>query len=174
MLLPVLKSKYVCVDPVMVISLSIGPQLDPQTACRGARRVCCLHVALLRPSECAKRGKQHACIHCCQEGVMIQVPMERRNNRATMATFKMTTGAIACLTHTLLLHGSDFFSAMDITGDGYHIIIHDPYQNPSVQVRRPFSNKYEKVWQQLAGRQTRTKWHSGLPWKESLACTMQA
>lgn len=62
-----------------------------------------------------------------------------------MATFKMTTGAIACLTHTLLLHGSDFFSAMDITGDGYHIIIHDPYQNPSVQVRRPFSNKYEQV-----------------------------
>ena len=71
--------------------------------------------------------------------------MERRNNRATMATFKMTTGAIACLTHTLLLHGSDFFSAMDITGDGYHIIIHDPYQNPSVQIRRPFSNKYEQV-----------------------------
>ena len=75
----------------------------------------------------------------------MQVPMQRRNNRATMATFKMTTGAIACLTHTLLLHGSDFFSAMDITGDGYHIIIHDPYQNPSVQVRRPFSNKYEQV-----------------------------
>lgn len=77
--------------------------------------------------------------------VSVQVPMARRNNRATMATFKMTTGAIACLTHTLLLHGSDFFSAMDITGDGYHIIIHDPYQNPSVQVRRPFSNKYEQV-----------------------------
>lgn len=74
-----------------------------------------------------------------------QVPMERRNNRATMATFKMTTGAIACLSHTLLLHGSDFFSAMDITGDGYHIIIHDPYQNPSLQVRRPFTNHYEQV-----------------------------
>ncbi|DBA89671.1 hypothetical protein WJX79_009585 [Trebouxia sp. C0005] len=73
------------------------------------------------------------------------VPMERRNNRATMATFKMTTGAIACLSHTLLLHGSDFFSAMDITGDGYHIIIHDPYQNPSLQVRRPFTNHYEQV-----------------------------
>ena len=71
--------------------------------------------------------------------------MERRNNRATMATFKMTTGAIACLSHTLLLHGSDFFSAMDITGDGYHIIIHDPYQNPSLQVRRPFTDHYEQV-----------------------------
>lgn len=64
-----------------------------------------------------------------------------------MATFQLTTGAIACLSHTLLLHGSDFFSAMDITGDGYHIIIHDPYQNPSVQVRRPFSNHYEQVCQ---------------------------
>ena len=62
-----------------------------------------------------------------------------------MATFKMTTGAVACLSHTLLLHGSDFFSAMDITGDGYHIIIHDPYQNPSLQVRRPFTNHYEQV-----------------------------
>ena len=62
-----------------------------------------------------------------------------------MATFKMTTGAIACLSHTLLLHGSDFFSAMDITGDGYHIIIHDPYQNPSLQVRRPFTDHYEQV-----------------------------
>ena len=81
----------------------------------------------------------------------MQVPMERRNNRATMATFQMTTGAIACLSHTLLLHGSDFFSAMDITGDGYHIIIHDPYQNPSLQIRRPFKNEYENVsfFQQL-------------------------
>ena len=81
----------------------------------------------------------------------LQVPMERRNNRATMATFKMTTGAIACLSHTLLLHGSDFFSAMDITGDGYHIIIHDPYQNPSLQVRRPFTNHYEQASLHLWG-----------------------
>ena len=71
--------------------------------------------------------------------------MERRNNRATMAVFKMTNGSIGCLSHTLLLHGSEFFSTMDITGDGYHIIIHDPYQNPSLRVRRPFNNKYEEV-----------------------------
>ena len=37
---------------------------------------------------------------------------------------------------------------MDITGDGYHIIIHDPYQNPSVQIRRPHQNHYEQAsWQ---------------------------
>lgn len=76
---------------------------------------------------------------------MLQVPMKCRNNRATMAVFKMTNGSIGCLSHTLLLHGSEFFSAMDITGDGYHIIIHDPYQNPSLQVRRPFNDKYEEV-----------------------------
>ncbi len=62
-----------------------------------------------------------------------------------MAIFKMTNGGIACLSHTLLLHGSEFFTAMDITGDGYHIIIHDPYQNPSLVVRLPHSEKYEQV-----------------------------
>ena len=75
----------------------------------------------------------------------MQVPMDLRNNRATMAIFNMTNGAIGCLSHTLLLHGSEFFTALDITGDGYHIIIHDPYQNPSLQIRRPHSNKYEEV-----------------------------
>lgn len=78
-----------------------------------------------------------------------QVPYERRVNRATIALFKFDNGVVGSLNHTLLMHGQNFFTEFDIYGDGFHILIKDPYQKPHIIVRRPHSNEYKEVWAQL-------------------------
>jgi hypothetical protein len=75
----------------------------------------------------------------------VQVPYERRVNRATIALFNFESGAVGSLNHTLLMHGQNFFTELDIYGDGFHILIKDPYQKPAVLFRRPHSNDYEQV-----------------------------
>eukprot|EP00891_Asterochloris_glomerata_P005142 jgi/Astpho2/5142/Aster-06353 len=72
------------------------------------------------------------------------VPFENRNNRATVAIFKFESGAVGSLSHTLLLHGSDFFSELDVFADGFHAIVTDPYQNPGLRVRLPGQDKYQQ------------------------------
>ena len=76
---------------------------------------------------------------------VLQVPFENRNNRATVAIFKFESGAVGSLSHTLLLHGSDFFSELDVIADGFHAIVTDPYQNPGLRVRLPGQDKYQQV-----------------------------
>lgn len=69
----------------------------------------------------------------------------------TAAVFRFKDcDAVGSLNHTLLLHESEYFTELDLCGDGFHIIISDPYQNPSVMLRRPGSNDYEKVHFQLS------------------------
>ena len=82
---------------------------------------------------------------------VLQVPKGQRVNRATLAIFKFESGAVGSLNHTLLLHGSNFFTELDIFGDGFHIIVKDPYQHPAVLVRRPHSDDYEQVRARVAG-----------------------
>jgi hypothetical protein len=74
-----------------------------------------------------------------------QVPYDLRVNRATVAVFRFESGAVGSLNHTLLMHGQNFFTELDIYGDGFHIIVRDPYQKPAVILRRPLSNDYEQV-----------------------------
>lgn len=71
---------------------------------------------------------------------MPQVKAGNRVNRATVAIFKFENGSVGSLNHTLLMHGSNFYTEMDIYGDGFAIAIKDPYQNPAVFVRRPHSD----------------------------------
>ncbi|KAK9908431.1 hypothetical protein WJX75_007736 [Coccomyxa subellipsoidea] len=73
------------------------------------------------------------------------VPYDLRVNRATVAVFRFESGAVGSLNHTLLMHGQNFFTELDIYGDGFHIIVRDPYQKPAVILRRPLSNDYEQV-----------------------------
>ena len=76
---------------------------------------------------------------------VLQVPFENRNNRATVAIFKFESGAVGSLSHTLLLHGSDFFSELDVIADGFHAIVTDPYQNPGLRARLPGQDEYQQV-----------------------------
>ena len=73
------------------------------------------------------------------------MPKSQRVNRATLAIFKFESGAVGSLSHTLLLHGSNFFTELDIYGDGFHILVKDPYNRPAVLIRRPRCNDYEEV-----------------------------
>ena len=75
----------------------------------------------------------------------VQVKAENRVNRATIALFKFENGAVGSLNHTLLMHGSNFYTELDIFGDGFAIAIRDPYQNPAVFVRRPHSDDLVEV-----------------------------
>ncbi len=75
----------------------------------------------------------------------MQVKAENRVNRATIALFKFENGAVGSLNHTLLMHGSNFYTELDIFGDGFAIAIRDPYQNPAVFVRRPHSDDLVEV-----------------------------
>lgn len=86
--------------------------------------------------------------------MLAQVPYERRVNRATIALFNFKNGMVGSLNHTLLMHGQNFFTELDIYGDGFHILIKDPYQHPHVLFRRPHSNDYEKVSHDLMANAT--------------------
>ena len=65
--------------------------------------------------------------------------------RVTLAVFCFESGAVGSLNHTLLMHEQKYFTELDLCGDGFHIIVRDPYQNPSVMLRRPGSNDYNEV-----------------------------
>ena len=103
----------------------------------------------LGPSAPSSDVQLNACSNRPFSGVIVppalQVPFENRNNRATVAIFKFESGAVGSLSHTLLLHGSDFFSELDVIADGFHAIVTDPYQNPGLRVRLPGQDKYQQV-----------------------------
>ena len=75
----------------------------------------------------------------------MQVPKDRRINRATNAIFQFESGAIGSLSHSALLHDNKYHTALEIMGDGIHIIIDDPYNAGKVLLRRPHSSVYEEV-----------------------------
>ncbi|KAK9839342.1 hypothetical protein WJX84_000989 [Apatococcus fuscideae] len=73
------------------------------------------------------------------------VPMERRINRATAATFHFEEGAIGSLYHSVVLEGARFTAELDIFCDGVHIVIGNPYYQPFLRVRRTRREDYEQT-----------------------------
>lgn len=74
------------------------------------------------------------------------VPMNRRIDRATSASFIFKSGAIGSLTHTALLHGNTFDTQIEILADGLRVLIQNPHDDdPHLLVRKPDSMTYEKV-----------------------------
>ena len=62
-----------------------------------------------------------------------------------LAIFKFESGVVGSLIQTMLMHGSSYFTELDVFGDGFHIIVRDPYAHPAVLFRRPHSDCYEEV-----------------------------
>lgn len=85
----------------------------------------------------------HLCIFF--DETFAQVPEDRRINRATEAVFQFSSGAIGSLSHNLLLHDNKYHTAIEIVGDGVHIMLDDPYGAGKVLFRRPHSSVYEQV-----------------------------
>ena len=64
------------------------------------------------------------------------VPQEHRLPRATLATWRMSTGTVVSLSHALLLQGLEYEASLEVWADGLRIRLLDPYNDRCrVQVR---------------------------------------
>lgn len=71
------------------------------------------------------------------------IPEDDRIPRFTSATWKYDSGAIGHLEHGVALQGTDFSTELTVFADGYQLKLTDPYNRPTVTVRRPGSDKEE-------------------------------
>jgi len=69
----------------------------------------------------------------------LTIPVARRLPRLTTATWRFESGALGTLTHGVLLHGKRYESEIDIWGDGYRILLEDPYDKCILRVRAPMT-----------------------------------
>jgi len=73
-----------------------------------------------------------------------ELPPERRIPRVTSAFWKFKNGAIGTLMHAALLHGIKYESELEVWGDGYRIVLLDPYTKCRLSVRDP-SSEQERI-----------------------------
>ena len=73
------------------------------------------------PGEKARRSKIFRKRPEAYGGSGLQVPLERRINRATAATWHFEEGAVGSLFHSVVLEGSRFTAEVDIYCDGGHL-----------------------------------------------------
>lgn len=71
------------------------------------------------------------------------LPKERRIPRVTNAFWKYESGAIGSLMHGVLLHGQKYESEIEVWGDGYRMVLQDPYGKCSLGVRLSHSEEHE-------------------------------
>ncbi|KZO95769.1 hypothetical protein CALVIDRAFT_499568 [Calocera viscosa TUFC12733] len=65
------------------------------------------------------------------------IPAEQRIPRVTAATWKYKSGAVGSFTHAVALQGRNYSCVLEVYADGYQMRLEDPYNNPSLYVRRP-------------------------------------
>ncbi|WFD32284.1 hypothetical protein MSPP1_003329 [Malassezia sp. CBS 17886] len=72
------------------------------------------------------------------------IPPEKRIPRVTNAMWKFTSGAVGSLMHLVALHGQDFATELEVFADGYSLRLCDPYNAPTLYLRRP-EDDHEEV-----------------------------
>ncbi|KAJ5815101.1 hypothetical protein N7474_006878 [Penicillium riverlandense] len=72
-----------------------------------------------------------------------QILEEERIPRATISSWKYTTGALGSLTHIIGLHGIRYSNEIVVVADGYQLRLVDLYTTPTLYVRSPVSEKEE-------------------------------
>ncbi len=65
----------------------------------------------------------------------IDIPLDRRVPRATLAQWRFQSGAIGSLAHAVLLHDKKYESAIEVWSDGVRCILADPYNDCRLGVR---------------------------------------
>jgi len=70
-----------------------------------------------------------------------KIAPEKRVPRVTTAFWKFENGAIGTLMHGLLLHEMKYETEIEVWGDGYRIVLIDPYGACKLSVRLPFSEQ---------------------------------
>lgn len=71
------------------------------------------------------------------------IPEQDRIPRFTSATWKYENGAIGHLEHGVALQGQTFFTEIVVYADGYQMRLCDPYNRPTLFIRRPGSDSEE-------------------------------
>jgi len=71
------------------------------------------------------------------------IPIENRIPRVMAAFWRFESGAVGSLMHGVLLHEIKYESELEIWGDGYRLVLIDPYHKCQLSVRLPGSDKVE-------------------------------
>jgi len=72
-----------------------------------------------------------------------QIPEERRAPRVTTAFWRFDNGAIGSFMHGVVLHENKYENELEIWGDGYRLVLVDPYNECKLTVRLPGSEKVD-------------------------------
>jgi len=73
------------------------------------------------------------------------LPEQQKIPRVTSAMWKFKSGAIGTLMHGVLLHENKYESEIEIWGDGYRMVLTDPYSKCLLTVRLPGSEETKVV-----------------------------
>ncbi|KAK1924841.1 putative oxidoreductase C terminal-domain-containing protein [Papiliotrema laurentii] len=73
-----------------------------------------------------------------------KIPPELRIPRLTSAIWKYENGAVGSFTHAVALQGTAYACEIEVWADGYHMRLVDPYQAPTLYVRRPGDDLEER------------------------------
>ncbi|EJT52848.1 hypothetical protein A1Q1_00753 [Trichosporon asahii var. asahii CBS 2479] len=73
-----------------------------------------------------------------------KIPEEERIPRLTSAIWKYTNGAVGTFQHAVSLQGDQYFCELEVWADGYLMRLTDPYNNPTLFVRRPGADVEER------------------------------
>ena len=73
-----------------------------------------------------------------------KIPPELRIPRLTSAVWKYENGAVGSFTHAVALQGHAYACELEVWADGYHMRLVDPYQAPTLYVRRPGDDHEER------------------------------
>jgi len=69
------------------------------------------------------------------------LPEVKRIPRVTCAQWRFKNGAMGSLLHGVLLHGNKYESEIEVWGDGYRMVLADPYGKCELSVRLPGSEQ---------------------------------
>jgi len=73
-----------------------------------------------------------------------KIPEELRIPRLTSAVWKYENGAVGSFTHAVALQGHAYACELEVWADGYHMRLVDPYNAPTLFVRRPGDDHEER------------------------------
>jgi len=77
------------------------------------------------------------------------IPQDRRIPRVTNAFWKFANGAIGTLMHGVLLHENKYETEIELWGDGYRMVLSDPYGACRLSVRGP--NNEDVIVEEFGG-----------------------
>lgn len=72
------------------------------------------------------------------------VPEDQRIPRISAAVWKYDNGAVGSFMHTVAIHGTAYDCELEVWADGYHMHLVDPYNAPTLVIRRPGDDHEER------------------------------